>query len=254
MIYLKRPEDLAHMRASGRIVAEILAAMGKRIAPGMRTADIDEIAVEILNRHGAVSPFLHYPHHEGGPAFPASTCVSVNDELVHGIPGNRTLKEGDVVKVDVGAVLDGWVGDGAWTFGVGHISERAQKLLDVTREALFAGIAAAQAGKRLGDVGSAVEQVVSAAGFSVIRDYVGHGVGREMHEEPSVPNYGTPGRGVKLQEGMTFALEPMVSVGSPLTRELKDKWTVVIADKSLCAQFEHTIAIHNGTAEILTKL
>src|SRR5262249_28992292 len=149
-----------------------------------------------------------------GPAFPASTCVSVNDEVVHGIPGKRVLKEGDVVKVDVGAVLDGWVGDGAWTFGVGYISERALRLMRVTEDALYAGIAAAQSGKRLGDVGHVVEKVVNRAGFAVIRDYVGHGVGRAMHEDPSVPNFGTPGRGVKLQEGMTFALEPMVSVGS----------------------------------------
>jgi methionyl aminopeptidase len=254
MIYLKGPDDLARMRASGRIVAEILAEMEKRIEPGMRTADIDHIAVEILGQHGAQSPFLHYPHHDGGPAFPASTCVSVNEELVHGIPGKRVLKTGDVVKVDVGAVLDGWVGDGAWTFGVGKISQQAQKLLDVTKDALYAGIAAAQSGKRLGDVGNAVEGVVTKAGFSVIRDYVGHGVGRAMHEEPSVPNYGTAGRGVKLQVGMTFALEPMVSMGSPLTREMSDQWTVVIADRSLSAQFEHTIAVHSGSAEILTTL
>ena len=253
MIYLKRPDELAKMRAAGHVVAEILAEMGKRIEPGMRTADLDAIAARLLKQRGATSPFLHYPHHQGGPPFPASTCVSINEELVHGIPGKRMLAEGDVVSVDVGAVLDGWVGDAAWTFGVGQISPLAQKLLDVTREALFAGIAAAQAGKRVGDVGHAVEQVVCANGFSVIRDYVGHGVGREMHEDPQVPNFGTPGRGVKLQEGMTFALEPMVSVGSPRTRELKDHWTVVIADKSLCAQFEHTIAIHNGSAEILTQ-
>ncbi len=254
MIYLKRPDELARMRAAGHVVAEILDEIAKRVEPGIHTADIDAIAADVLKRRGAISPFLHYPHHEGGPPFPASTCVSIDEELVHGIPGKRVLKEGEIVSVDVGAVLDGWVGDAAWTYPVGTVSPLAQKLLDVTREALYAGIAAAQSGKRIGDIGYAVEQVVSRNGFSVIRDYVGHGVGREMHEDPQVPNFGTPGRGVKLQEGMTFALEPMVSVGSPKTRELKDHWTVVIADKSLSAQFEHTIAIHNGSAEILTRL
>lgn len=254
MIVLKRPEELAKMRAAGRIVAEILAEIEKRIEPGMRTMDIDAIAVTLLKKHGATSPFLNKPHPHGGPAFPASTCVSVNEELVHGMPGKRVLKEGDIVGVDVGAVLDGWVGDGAWTFGVGKISPLAQQLLDVTREALYRGIAAAKAGKRLGDVGHAIESYVAAHGFSVIRDYVGHGVGRQMWEDPQVPNFGTPGRGVKLQNGMTFALEPMVSAGTHETRELRDRWTVVIADRSLSAQFEHTIAIRNGEAEILTAL
>ena len=242
------------MRAAGRVVAEILAEVSRRIQPGMRTIELDAIAVEILKAHGATSPFLNYPNHDGGPAFPASTCVSLNEQLVHGIPGQRLLKPGDIVSVDVGAVLDGWVGDGAWTFGVGPISPQAQKLLDVTREALQAGIAAAQAGKHMGNIGSAVERHVTANGFAVIRDYVGHGVGRAMHEDPQVPNYGTPGRGTLLKEGMTFALEPMVSAGTSRTRELKDHWTVVIADKSLCAQFEHTIAIRNGAAEVLTQL
>jgi methionyl aminopeptidase len=254
MIDLKRPEEVSKMRVAGRIVAEILAEMGKRIEPGMRTMDLDAIAAAMLKQHGATSPFLNKPHHRGGPPFPASTCVSVNEELVHGIPGKRVLKEGDIVGVDVGAVLDGWVGDSAWTFGVGKISPLAQKLLDVTQEALYRGIAAAQAGKRIGDVGHAVEHYVTANGFSVIREYVGHGVGREMWEEPQVPNFGTPGRGAKLQNGMTFALEPMVSAGTNKTRELRDGWTVVIADKSLSAQFEHTIAICNGEAKILTQL
>ncbi len=254
MVVLKRPEEVAKMRAAGRIVAEILAEIGKRIEPGMRTLDIDAIAAEMLKQRGATSPFLNKPHPNGGPAFPASTCVSVNEELVHGIPGKRVLKEGDIVGVDVGAILDGWVGDSAWTFGVGKISPLAQKLLAVTRESLYRGIASAQAGKRIGDIGHAIESYVTANGFSVIREYVGHGVGREMWEEPQVPNFGTPGRGVKLQNGMTFALEPMVSIGTPKTRELRDRWTVAMADKSLSAQFEHTIAIHNGQAEILTQL
>jgi methionyl aminopeptidase len=254
VIKLKRPEEVIRMRAAGRIVAEILAEMERRIEPGMQTMDIDVIAAERLKQHGAVSPFLNYPHHNGGPAFPASTCVSVNEELVHGIPGKRLLKAGDIVSVDVGAVLEGWVGDAAWTYGVGQISSSARRLLDVTREALEAGIAAARLGKHMGDIGSAVERHVTANGFAVIRDYVGHGVGRDMHEEPQVPNFGTPGRGTRLQDGMTFALEPMVSVGTIKTRELKDRWTVVIADRSLCAQFEHTLAIRNGSAEVLTQL
>ena len=242
------------MRAAGRVVAEILAELTGRIEPGMRTIDIDAIAAGRLHQHGATSPFLHYPHHDGGPVFPASACVSINAELVHGIPGQRRLKAGDIVSVDVGAVLDEWVADSAWTYGVGRISPVAQKLLDVTRQSLEAGIAAARAGKHMGDVGSAVERHVTANGFAVIRDYVGHGVGRAMHEEPQVPNYGTPGRGTLLKDGMTFALEPMVSAGTSITRVLKDRWTVVIADKSLCAQFEHTIAIRNGAAEVLTQL
>lgn len=242
------------MRAAGHVVAEILAEVERRIAPGMRTAELDAIAVEILKAHGATSPFLNYPHHGAGPVFPASTCVSLNEELVHGIPGQRVLKRGDIVSVDVGAVLDGWVGDAAWTYGVGDVSPAAQKLLDVTREALEAGIAAACAGKHMGDIGSAVERHVTANGFAVIRDYVGHGVGRTMHEEPEVPNFGKPGRGTLLKDGMTFALEPMVSAGTSFTRELKDRWTVVIADKSLCAQFEHTIAICGAAAQVLTRL
>ncbi len=254
MIVLKRPEELAKMRAAGRIVAQVLEVLGQRIEPGMRTIDLDTLAAERLRQHGVSSPFLNYPHHRGGPDFPASICVSVNEELVHGIPGKRVLKEGDIVSVDVGAVLEGWVADSAWTFGVGKISPIAQKLLAVTQEALYRGIAVAKAGSRMGDVGWAVEQYVTQHHFSVIRDYVGHGVGRKMHEEPQVPNFGTPGRGIKLQNGMTFALEPMVSAGSNRTRELKDRWTVVIADKSLSAQFEHTIAIRNGSAEILTQL
>lgn len=254
MIYLKRPEDIAHMREAGRIVAEILAELEKRIAPGMHTLDIELLAAGILKSRGAVSPFLNYPHHGNGPAFPANVCVSVNEELVHGIPGKRTLKEGDVVSVDCGAIVDGWVGDGAWTFPVGKVSPVARRLLDVTRDALYLGIQAARAGGRIGDIGNAVETHVRANGFAVIRDYVGHGVGRSMHEEPQVPNYGTPGRGTKLQPGMTFALEPMVSTGSPKTRELRDGWTVVIADKSLSAQFEHTIAIMDSEAQILTQL
>lgn len=252
MISLKGPAELAKMRAAGHVVAQVLAEINRRIAPGIRTIEIDAIAADILKKSGATSPFLHYPHHEGGPPYPASTCSSVNEELVHGIPGKRALKEGDIVSVDAGALLDGWVGDTAWTFGVGQIAPQAQRLLGVTRDALYAGIAAAQAGKRMGDIGSAVEGYVKSHGFSVIRDYVGHGVGRRMHEEPEVPNFGTVGRGVRLREGMTFALEPMVSAGAPGTRELGDRWTVAMADGSLCAQFEHTIAIHNGTAEILT--
>ncbi|MBI5878351.1 MAG: type I methionyl aminopeptidase [Chloroflexi bacterium] len=254
MIYLKRPEEIASMRAAGRIVAEILAELGKRIEPGMRTLDIELVATGILKARGAQSPFMHYPHHGNGPAFPANVCVSVNEELVHGIPGRRVLKEGDVVSVDCGAVVDGWVGDGAWTFPVGKVSPVARKLLDVTRDALLLGIQAARGGGRIGDIGHAVETHVRSNGFAVIRDYVGHGVGRSMHEEPQVPNYGTPGRGARLQPGMTFALEPMVSVGSPKTRELRDGWTVVIADKSLSAQFEHTIAIGDGEAQVLTQL
>jgi len=254
-VVLKRPHEIATMRAAGQIVAKILVAMEQAIAPGIRTSDLDELAADMLKQHSATSSFWRYPHHEDGPPFPAHICVCLNDELVHGIPSHkRVLRDGDIISVDVGAVVDGWVADAAWTFAVGNVPSRVRELLDVTREAMYRGIAASKAGNRLGDVGWAVESFVAQYNFSVIRGFVGHGVGRQMHEEPSVPNHGKPGRGIKLREGMTYAIEPMIALGGDQTRELKDRWTIVMDDKSLCAQFEHTIAVHNGSAEILTAL
>ena len=255
MIWLKEPAELAKMRAAGHVVARILVELETVIAPGVRALELDEFAAERLKAYGARSPFLNYRHHEKhGPPFPKSICVSINEELVHGIPSKRALREGDIVSVDVGATVDGWVADAAWTFGVGRIAPQAQRLLDITREALYRGIAAAKAGKRMGDVGWAVENFVTQQCCSVIRGYVGHGVGRRMHEEPPVPNFGKAGRGMRLHEGMTFALEPLVSLGGEETVELKDQWTVAMTDKSLSAQFEHTIAIQHGHAEVLTAL
>jgi methionyl aminopeptidase len=254
-VLLKRPHEIAAMRAAGHIVAKILVEMEKVVAPGVRTSELDALAAELLRQHGATSSFFRYPHHENGPPFPAHICVCLNDELVHGIPNpKRVLRDGDIVSVDVGAVVDGWIADAAWTFPVGAVSPRIKELLDVTREALYRGIAASKAGNRIGDVGWTIESFARQYDFAVIRKYVGHGVGRQMHEEPSVPNHGPAGQGLKLREGMTYAIEPLLTLGRDETRELKDGWTIVMEDHSWCAQFEHTIAVHNGSAEILTAL
>lgn len=214
----------------------------------MTTGELDVIAVRELERYGATSSFLGYR------GFPASLCVSVNDELVHGIPGKRVLCEGDIVSLDFAAAKDGFHGDAALTIGVGKISSQAQSLIEATKGALDAGIAAACSGAHLGDISAAIQSFAEARGFSVVREYVGHGIGREMHEDPQVPNFGSPGRGPLLQRGMTLALEPMLNVGGWRTKVGDDHWTVKTADGSLCAHFENTIAIINDKAEILTKV
>jgi methionyl aminopeptidase len=254
-VVLKSPPELAIMREAGRIVAQIHARMRELIAPGVTTAELERAANEILRAAGSVSPFKSYPNSQrGGRPFPASTCISVNEELVHGIPGPRRLVEGDIVTVDVGAIVKGWIADGAWTFPVGQVSAEAQRLLDITERALFAGIAEARPGKRTGDMAAAIQAVVEGAGYAVVREYTSHGVGRQLHEAPSMVNYGKAGRGVPLRAGMTIALEPMVNAGDWRTRVLDDEWTVVTADGSLSAHFEHTLAITPGGAEILTRL
>lgn len=238
------------MREAGRINAEALAAARAIIRPGVSTADLNAAAEEVLRKHGAYSPFKNYP---GPYPYPASTNVSVNEELVHGIPNpRRKLHEGDIVSVDCGTVFEGFVGDSAFTAGVGEISEAARKLLETTEAALYAGIEKMIAGNHVGDVSAAVQQYAESRGYHVTREYTGHGVGRRMHEGPQVPNYGMPGHGMLLRVGMTIALEPMVLVGTAQTRVTADQWTVVSADGSLCAHYEHSVAITENGPMILT--
>ena len=234
------------MRDAGRITALARAEAAAMVKEGITTKQIDKKIREVITSHGAIPSFLGY----GG--FPASACVSVNEQVIHGIPSNRELKNGDIVKIDVGAIYKGYQGDCAGTYAVGEISEEAQKLIDVTKESFFRGIEKACPGYRIGDIGSAIEEYVVANGFSVVRDYVGHGIGREMHEDPSVPNYGRAGHGLLLREGMTLAIEPMVNVGTWRVKSLSDGWTVVTLDGKLSAHYENTVAITANGPEITT--
>jgi len=248
-IHLKSPAELQTMREAGRINATILATVNELLKPGVSTADLNAAAEEVLRKHGCVSPFKGYGH----PPFPASITVSINQELVHGIPTkSRKLKTGDIVSIDCGTVLDGFVADSAFTAGVGDISREAQTLLDVTKGALDAGVDKMRVGNRTGDVSAAIQKYVESHGFFVTREYTGHGVGRQMHEGPQVPNYGRAGTGMPLKAGMTIAIEPMVLVGTAETRVLPDQWTVVSADGSLTAHFEHSIAVTEGEPLLLT--
>lgn len=250
-INLKTPAEIALMREAGRVNAAVLAAVRELLQPGATTADLDAAAETVLRAHGAVSPFKGY----GSPPFPNSITVSINEELVHGIPSpKRKLRAGDIVSIDCGTLLNGFVADSAFTAGVGEISPLARKLLEVTEGALHAGIAKMRVGNRTGDVSAAIQQYVESHGFHVVREYTGHGVGRQMHEGPQVPNYGVAGRGIPLRPGMTIALEPMVQVGTPATRVLADQWTVISADRSLTAHFEHSVAVTEGDPLILTVL
>lgn len=248
MITLKSPRELDAMRRAGRIVHDTLQLMARILRPGMSTADLDDAAEEFIRSHpGAVPSF------KGLYGFPRSLCTSVDVEIVHGIPSaRRVLEEGSIVSVDCGVHLDGMHADSAVTLAVGTIPAETQRLLDVTRASLEAGIAAATAGHHVGDIGHAVQQVAEAAGFGVVRELVGHGIGSKFHEEPQVPNFGTPGRGAVLKPGMTLAIEPMITAGNPATRTLKDKWTVVTQDGSLSAHFEHTVAVTTEGPVVLT--
>ena len=228
------------MREAGRIVAEMLAACRAAVRPGVTTGELDRIAADVLKRHGATSNFKGY----GVPVlppFPGVICTSVNEQVVHGIPGKRRLKEGEILSIDAGAIVEGWHADAAVTVPVGEVSAQAAQLIAVTDEALRRAIGAADVGKRLGDIGAAVQRFVESQGFTIVRNYVGHGIGRAMHEEPQVPNYGAPERGLQIREGLCIAIEPMVNVGGSETRTLADHWTVVTADGSLSAHFEHTL-------------
>jgi len=247
MIIIKSEEEIAAMRRAGRIVAMILNKMVEQIRPGMETRELDIIAAKELEKCGARSSFKGYH------GFPANLCVSVNEEIVHGIPGKRVLREGDIVSLDFGAIFDGFQGDAALTVGVGRISRKAKELIDTTRGTLEAGIKAARDGARLGDISHAIQNYAESRGYSVVREYTGHGIGRDMHEEPQIPNFGPPNSGPVLKKGMTLALEPMVNIGDWRTRVGDDQWTVLTADGNLSAHFEHTIAITDGKPEILTE-
>lgn len=247
-ITLKSPREIESMRQAGKVVAQTIATLLEAIRPGMKTSDLDDIAFQHIQSLGAKPSFKGYM------GFPCTICVSVNDEIVHGIPGDKVLRDGDLVSLDVGAVVEGFHGDSAVTVGVGDISPEVTKLIDVTREALGRGIAAATHGSRLGDIGWAVQSFVEGKGYSVVREYVGHGIGRALHEEPQVPNFGTPGSGAMLRKGMVIAIEPMVNIGGWQTRALEDNWTVVTADGSLSAHFENTLLITEGDAEVLTRV
>src|SRR5690625_1243044 len=248
MIILKSETELQTMRRAGRLVAETMAMVGERLKPGVTTMQIDGWIEEYIRSKGAIPAFKGYQ------GFPASCCTSVNDEVVHGIPGNRTLEEGDVIAIDVGAFVDGYCGDHAWTFPIGDVSELAAKLLRVAEESLMKAVEQAVVGKRLSDIGHAVQTHVEAEGFSTVKNFVGHGIGRAMHEPPQIPHFGPPGRGPRLQRGMTLAIEPMINVGGDGVRVLEDGWTAVTLDGSLSAHFEHTVAVGDGEAEVLTLL
>lgn len=245
-IVIRTPGELELMRGAGRIVAAALAALTETVRPGVTTGELDRVVESLIRSRGGIPSFKGYH------GFPASVCTSVNDEVVHGIPGRRALRDGDIVSLDVGAIWEGLHGDAAITLPVGRVSARLESLMRVTRAALQAGIAAARAGNRLGDISAAVQGVAEAAGFSVVREYGGHGIGRSMHEDPHIHNWGNAGSGVVLKAGMTFALEPMVNLGKAPVRVKADNWTVVTVDGLASAHFEHTIAITDGEPEILT--
>jgi methionyl aminopeptidase len=247
VIIKKSPEEIDRMRRAGKVVARVLSEVPALITPGTRTIDLDRLAEKIIRAEGCTPSFKGYR------GFPASICVSLNEEIVHGIPGPRKLREGDLVKVDVGAVFEGYHADSAWTFYVGdEPPAEIDKLMRVTEESLWAGIAQAKVGNRISDIGNAVQQVAEGAGFSVVREYVGHGVGRTLHEDLQIPNYGPPGRGPAIEEGMTMALEPMVNAGDWRTEALDDGWTVVTADRTLSAHYEHSVAVTSDGPLVLT--
>ena len=248
MIIIKNNKEIALMREAGKIVGETLLLIEEIVRPGITTAELDRIAEEFITKHGAKPSF------KGLYGFPASLCISVNEQVVHGIPGGYVLKDGDIISVDCGANINGFHGDAARTFGVGNISEEANKLINVTKESFFKGIEYAKVGNRLTDISHGIQSYVEASGFSVVRDFVGHGIGRVVHEDPEVPNYGRPGRGPKLVEGMALAIEPMVNVGSYKVKTLSDDWTVVTSDGSLSAHYENTIVILPDGPEILTLI
>ncbi len=245
-IVIKSNDEIATMREAGRIVADTLDILSNEIRPGLKSQELDRIVSEEFRRRNAVPTFLGYL------GYPARVCVSFNEEIVHGIPGDRTLEEGDIVSIDLGATYRGFVADSAITVGVGRISQEAQDLIDVTYATLWAGIRNAKGGSPLGRVSNAIQKSAEGHGYSVVREYVGHGVGREMHEDPQVPNFGPADRGPKLRKGMVLALEPMVNIGDWRTKRHDDDWTVSTLDGSLSAHFEHTIAIGNDAADVLT--
>jgi methionyl aminopeptidase len=248
MIGIKGPEEIKKMRAAGAIVGGLLLELGRRVKPGVTTKELDKFAQDYIEKRHAIPTFLGYQ------GYPASICASVNEEVVHGIPGKRVLEEGDVIGVDVGATLDGFVGDAARTFAVGKISKEAKALLQATQESLDKGIAAARDGQHLEDIGFSVQSFVEPLGYSVVRDFVGHGIGRKMHEAPQIPNYGRKGMGLRIKSGMAFAIEPMINRGAAAVKILGDAWTVVTQDGSISAHFEDTVIVTEGAALNMTRL
>ncbi|MCM3762361.1 type I methionyl aminopeptidase [Alkalihalobacillus oceani] len=247
MIICKTEREIEIMREAGKIVALTHQALKEHIQPGISTKELDEIAEKLIRSHGATPSFKGYN------GFTGSICASVNEELVHGIPGKRVLKDGDVISVDIGAYYNGYHGDSAWTYAVGEISAKDQELLDVTETALYKGLEEAKPGGRLSDISHAIQTYAEPLGYSIVREYVGHGVGQDLHEDPQIPHYGPPGKGPRLKPGMVLAIEPMINAGSRYVRTLSDDWTVVTVDGKNCAHFEHTIAITESGFEILTK-
>ena len=247
-IIIKSAEELAIMRQAGKIVGSVLEILSHQVKPGMTTMELDIIAAREVAKLGAKPSFKGYR------GFPATLCVSVNDEIVHGIPGKRALREGDIVSLDFGAIFDGFQGDAAVTVGIGKMTPEAKRLMEATKGSLEAGIAAARPGATLGDISATIQDYAESRGYSVVREYTGHGIGREMHEDPQIPNFGLPGTGPVLKKGMTLALEPMVNTGDWRTRVGDDHWTVLTADGSLSAHFEHTIAITDNKPEVLTMV
>lgn len=249
MIILKTSEEIEIMARASRVVAETLAMLRREVRPGITTDELDRLAEQFIRSHGGTPAFKGYRN------YPKTLCASINDQVVHGIPSKRALKEGDIIGLDLGAIVEGFYGDSAVTVAVGKVSPRIAELLKVTEASLFAGIAQAVVGNRLSDISHAVQQHAEAAGFSVVTDFVGHGIGRQLHEEPQVPNYGKPGQGPRLQEGMVLAIEPMINMGKSGVRVLDDRWTAVTTDGSLSAHFEHTIAVQaSGPPRILTQV
>ena len=251
-IFLKTEDEIDLMRKANQLVGSTLAELGKHIKPGVTTLQLDKIAEEFIRDHGAVPTFKNFPNPYGGP-FPASICTSVNDVVVHGIPSEDTvLKDGDIISIDCGTLLDGYNGDSAYTFCVGDVKPEVKQLLKVTRDSLYKGIEQAVAGNHVGDIGSAVQDYCEEFGYGVVRELTGHGIGREMHEAPQIPNYGSRGNGVMLKAGMCIAIEPMITMGDRKIWMLPDKWSIVTRDNKPAAHFEHTIAVRRGKAEILS--
>ena len=251
-IFLKTEDEINLMRKANQLVGSTLAELGKYIKPGVTTLQLDKIAEEFIRDHGAVPTFKNFPNPYGGP-FPASICTSVNEVVVHGIPSKDTvLKDGDIISIDCGTLLDGYCGDSAYTFCVGEVKPEVRQLLKVTRDSLYKGIEQAVAGNHVGDIGSAIQDYCEGFGYGVVRELTGHGIGREMHEAPQIPNYGSRGNGVMLKAGMCIAIEPMITMGDRKIWMLPDKWSIVTRDNQLAAHFEHTIAIRKGKAEILS--
>ncbi len=252
MIFLKTEDEIDLLRSANQLVSLTHAEIAKVIRPGITTAQLDKLAEEFIRDHGAIPTFKGFPNPYGGP-FPASICASVNDQVVHGVPNDEPLKDGDIVSIDCGTLLNGFCGDSCYTFCVGEVAEEVKQLLKVTKESLYLGIEAALTGKRIGDISHAVQSHCEKYGYGVVREFVGHGIGKEMHEEPQVPNYGRAGNGPLIKNGLCLAIEPMITLGSPKIGMMPDRWTIKTLDGKCAAHFEHTIAVHHGKAEILSS-